>query len=159
MKNEINNNKAKKKITNPAILLRTADGYYRAGMILLQDTKDGVFFLKYSFSPCVVNFTFACELYFKYLLTVNNISYENKHFLDYLYKLLDDDIKNKIKIEYQKYNCNLKFEECINQHNNNFIEFRYMYEYKEIGAEPFSLKNLTKALNTVSHEFNNILNN
>lgn len=82
MENEMNAYRAKKKQINPAILLRSADGYNRAGIILLEDTKDGIFFLKYSFSPCVVNFAFACELYLKYLLIIKNISYGKSHGLN-----------------------------------------------------------------------------
>lgn len=159
MENEMNAYRAKKKPINPAILLRSADGYNRAGTILLEDTKDGIFFLKSSFSPCVVNFAFACELYLKYLLIIKNIYYGKSHGLNYLYELLDNDIKNKIKSEYQKYNSILNFETCINNHTKTFEEFRYMHEYTGIGVEPFSLRNLTKSLKTISHEFEKIVNN
>lgn len=155
MENEINTNIVKREDINPSILLRSADGYYRAGTILLKDTKDGILFFKYVFSPCVVNFSFACELYFKCLLSIKNVSYKNIHKLNYLYEMLENDIQNEIKSEYQKLKNKLDFEKCINIHTNVFVEFRYMHEYYGINADPFSLKNLSKALKKVAHKLKN----
>jgi hypothetical protein len=77
-------------------------------------------------SPTMVNTAFACELFLKSILILNNIDYRKIHGLKPLYDLLPNQgYKNFLKIEPS---IGKTFEEEMEKHSLDFINWRYYME-------------------------------
>ncbi|NLP47986.1 MAG: hypothetical protein GX345_03475 [Clostridiales bacterium] len=135
---------------NLPTMLRTADGYFLAGKAILDTQKNAVDFLKYYISPCAVNLAFACEIYLKYLYSIENQKAKaiKTHGLLDLFSELEATTQGKIKADYEKWTSLFSFDDCIKVHNRAFEDFRYMYEDEKngISIEPQSLYNLAVAI-------------
>ena len=99
------------------------------------------------------NIAFACELYFKCLLFINEINCAKKHDLFELYKLLPYEEKEKIK---QRHPCtNIpkeQFELNLEELGKAFIVFRYIYERKEVAFNAQFLIELVETLKKNIHD-------
>ena len=133
---------------NPIEYKYTADGFRdigtRAAMI-----ADGYLFLRYYVGPCAVNLSFSCELYMKAMINDVNL---HEHSLKKLFNKLDDNRQRDVRIEYDKIPCNLEFMECFETHDNAFIKWRYLGEYRDKETKSIdrkSLVNLARALSIV----------
>lgn len=144
----------KGKPISKATLLGEADGFLMAGKSL-KDYKDGVRFFRNFVSPCIVNLSFACELYLKYLImTQNGEKQVTGHKLQDLFNTLTEDMQKEIESDYNKNKSILSFTDCIQIHNDAFVDIRYLYEKvtdKNKSFEPRSLYNLAVALCNVSY--------
>jgi len=126
----------------------TADGFRiigtKAAMIV-----DGYLFLRYYVGPCAVNLSFSCELYMKAM--INNAKVHG-HSLKTLFSQLSENQQRDVQIEYNKIHCNLEFMECLERHDNAFVNWRYLGEYRDIETKSIdrkSLANLAKAFSVV----------
>ena len=111
------------------------------GEQMIQD-RDGFRFFLYHMAPSAVNLAFACELYLKALLAMENNGVAKKtHLLKCLFDLLSDPTKAEIRADYSSVETLQSLDECIATHNNAFVEWRYCYEKSgnPISFEPFSL--------------------
>lgn len=75
---------------------------------------------------------FGIELGLKELLYQKNIEYKNKHHLDYLFNLLNNNLKDKIikgTIKTMNISRN-EFDEFLNNNRNHFVGFRYSHELR-----------------------------
>ena len=120
-------------------------------MLKVKD-KNCVSFFRYYAAPCAVNLAFACELYLKALRAKEHSDIAKKtHYLKYLFYQLESDTQDEVRKEYEKFNTLQEFDECLDTHNNAFIEWRYYYEITEKNKsfEPMSLYRLAVSLNHV----------
>ena len=80
--------------------------------------------------PGFVNGLFACELYFKWLLDiddkVNEIKARKSHNIKELFDLLDESIKNELKENDYKSDYNL--EDLLSKIGKGFVEWRYIFK-------------------------------
>ncbi len=134
---------------NLSVMFREACGFFSVGEGLLNTIHNPVQFLAYYISPCAVNLAFACEVFLKYLYAIENDGKEHApgHGLLDIYDDLSQKTQDKIRSFYEENESILSFDECFNCHNKSFVEFRYMYEGRNmIGMEPQSLYNMAVAL-------------
>jgi hypothetical protein len=81
-----------------------------------------------------INLSFACEMFIKCLLVIEDIKYKKVHYLYALFKKLPDELKNKIKMDYK--NLIIKknmihlssFDQQLELHTNVFHEWRYYFD-------------------------------
>lgn len=143
---------------NPTMYKFSADGFRdignRAAMV-----KDAVLFFRYYIGPCVVNLSLSCELYMKAMI---NDAKLHEHSLIKLFNRLTENQQNAVRIEYDKMHCILKLMECLETHDNAFVDWRYLGEYfdpdkKKMSMDRKSLFNLARALSVVCER--EIMNN
>lgn len=114
-----------KKITN---MYKVARQFKNA----IPEPKSGVMvdfeFMKRVF-PYVVNKSFACEVYLKLILILDDKKIDKNHSIRSLYD------KSGINCEFEAYimaNSEMKdratIDDCINSFSNAFVEWRYIYE-------------------------------
>ena len=93
-------------------------------------------------TPEIVNLAFACEVYIKTLLTLYQIKTKKEHKLNELFALLPDDVQQEVKQQtFQKhpeYNrltgkilANGFGLDLLDLEANDFVEWRYLYEFKK----------------------------
>lgn len=92
------------------------------------DNTDGILFYV---TPAAVNAAFACEIYLKLLLYLNNIDYKKIHTLKGLFNLLPENIKADVKyhtvMNFGQWRDSFGFE-LLDNISNVFNELRYIYE-------------------------------
>lgn len=76
-------------------------------------------------SPLLVNSAFACEMYMKSLLILNNIPYQKSHGLKSLFDLLPKQYQDFLRIE--KYSRK-EFDKELDEHSDDFVKWRYYVE-------------------------------
>lgn len=132
---------------NPIEYKYTADGFRVIGTNLAK-IKNGYSFFRYYIGPCVVNLSFSCELYMKAMV---NDAKVHEHSLKKLFSKLDENQQHAVQIEYDKIHCNLDFIECLDIHDNAFVDWRYIGEHcdKKKAMDRKSLANLANALSVV----------
>lgn len=138
---------------NKLACYRHAQGFFDTGKQLLQ--KDGVSFLLFYFSPCVMNLSFSCELSLKLIKYIETgIEEKREHRLVELYNMLSEITRRKIEEKYIEKGGTRPFNECIHSNNDNFVTFRYLHEEssKERGSHPWDLRNLAESLLIVAGE-------
>ena len=114
--------------------------------------------------PGFVNGLFACELYFKWLLDiddkVNEIKARKSHNIKELFDLLDESIKNELKENDYKSDYNL--EDLLSKIGKGFVEWRYIFEdeNENFGEQsPFLyteefLNNYLLTIKNIAHKYN-----
>lgn len=92
------------------------------------DNTEGILFYV---NPAAVNAAFACEIYLKLLLYLNNIDYKKIHTLKELFNLLPENIKADVKyntvMNFGQWRDSFGFE-LLDNISNVFNELRYIYE-------------------------------
>ena len=84
---------------------------------------------------------FACEIFIKCLIVLNNETYDNDHLLEELwkkYRALDEIEANKVEMslkDWFKSDNPYMFDEMLTKASDAFKEWRYAYEYKNSGIE------------------------
>ena len=100
--------------------------------------REGVFEnrSKYQNIAGVVNLAFACELFLKCLLNVEEEPFEKKHALSELWKMYADscidkakELKNSVMAQII---TDMSFEELLQSDSNVFYNYRYFYELDKI---------------------------
>lgn len=83
-------------------------------------------------TPVIVNCAFACEIFLKLLLALQNTEYKKCHGLKDLFDLLSKETKEKINsCLLQNYGTlkDVNGFELLQMYSNAFTEWRYSYEY------------------------------
>ena len=148
----------------PDYLFHIAQGFYEVGLhVAYQVNKDNSVKGFQRIAPAVVNFTFAIELMLKGLHSLTTKMDLRGHKLWDLYKLLSQDIKQKIEDKYNLHREtksdelpsfrvimkkanenetetpeedskeNVSLRDLLVIHNNAFEDWRYLYEYSPTG--------------------------
>ena len=123
-----------------------ANAFYLASERNLEERPNGDGTVQVLSIPGIVNCAFACELYLKSLLMVHG--YQSRgHSIESLFRKLPDEIISQIIKEIEGY----KFENCLSNISNTFVDWRYSYEKEStlITFQTFLLK-LTESLKTHS---------
>ena len=76
--------------------------------------------------PCVLLLSFSCELYLKIIITKKGLTYKNTHDLLWLYNILDDVTRRKIR-EYSDETDENEFAKILQENKDTFPEWRYFY--------------------------------
>lgn len=92
--------------------------------------------------PTIVNYAFACELYIKYLLQINNIEQCHKHKLTDLFYLLPETSQQEIRTKMDIANFNQE----LNSISNAFVDWRYIYEKNDKSLHIEFLRNFCNVL-------------
>lgn len=108
-----------------------------------QQLTNGV--VKMLFVPQMALKALECELEMKYLILSKNECVEAKHNLEYLYKLLPENIRTECRKICDE---NEDFENYLHKYSDAFIDFRYENNFKGISSfEPWFLIRLSDVLN------------
>lgn len=100
----------------------------------------------------LTNVSFACELYFKYLLLKNRIDCRREHNLYKLYNKLPNEIRNELKKTHPKGNISAdEFELSLEEMGQAYMIFRYMYERENMAYNFQFLMELLFTLNNLIH--------
>ena len=86
---------------------------------------------------CVVNLSFACELFLKSLIKNKKVNrFHNTHDLKVLFEALEDDLKRDIKsrVTSNRRPEDFNFDESLQKSSKTFESWRYLYE-NPIGKE------------------------
>lgn len=111
------------------------------------------------FTANMVNSALACEIFLKALLVFHGIKLEELkriHGLNCLwerYKVLDQQSANKIKefINSEWFDSkNEQFDRMLNESSRVFVDWRYVYEYKEATINPQFLRGFRRILRDIS---------
>ena len=145
MKNDMQNYNSS--CFNKELCLRNANEFYKVAQLLDKQREHG----EYRFLiPCIVNLSFACELYLKYLLGRRTNKCKNGHSLFAIYNnLLSTEIKYQINEAFDS-NWVRSFEESLLICDKYFVDFRYLHEKDdEWSVHTSDLFRIVHALNTV----------
>lgn len=96
------------------------------------DNESGSVRSIYLRTPVIVNCAFACEIFLKLLLALQNTEYKKCHGLKELFDLLPKEIKEKINCYLLQNYGTLKDDngfELLQMYSKAFTEWRYSYEY------------------------------
>lgn len=106
------------------VCISEANAFLKVAEKLKEDIGD---FLTGEMYPCVVNLSFACELYLKAMIFWDSGTILKKHKLDEVFFILPETIRSQIELSYARGNdgdLNKLLQEC----SNAFIDWRYAYE-------------------------------
>ena len=119
---------------------RTADAFFRTAC-MIDNEPTYMEFKNDMLAPFAMNLMFSCELYIKYFLCsyvdLNDNRYRRRgHDIQFLFEELekfDVDITKKVR---KNYNASFpdgkpfrELNKVLELNNNNFKDFRYIYEY------------------------------
>lgn len=89
-------------------------------------------------TPVVVNCAFACEIFLKLLLEIENVTYKKQHGLKELFDLLSEELKGEINrqvfYEYGSLKDGWGFD-LLQRYSDVFTQWRYSYEYNNLQVE------------------------
>ena len=123
MKNDMQNYNSS--YFNKELCLRNANEFYEVAQLLDKHREHGEY--RY-LTPCIVNLSFACELYLKYLLGRRTNNSKNGHsLLDIYNNLPSPEIKQQIN-EALDSKWVRSFEESLLICDKYFVDFRYIHE-------------------------------
>lgn len=104
--------------------------------------------------PTVVNAAFACEMFLKALISNAGLDIpkgRDGHNLLKLYKVLSNDIQEKISSFCFRDSSKTEFENFLNNHAENFVNIRYFIEKKEFSnMSPMCIYQLTFNLSQIT---------
>ena len=123
---------------------------------ILKSSENGAEYLQLPV-PTVVNASFACELFFKALILKAGLNIpkgRNGHNLLQLYKVLPNDIQEKISNFCFHHSTKTQFENFLSNHAEDFVNIRYFIENNGfsnmspmlIYALAFNLGQITKSI-------------
>ncbi len=106
---------------------------------------------EYSYmSVFATNLSFACELYFKAILIKEEQELIKGHHLEGLFSQLSKQTQNILKKEFNKNRYIRSLKDTLNNCDNIFIDFRYLYENDKIKElHTTDLSNLVNSLRVV----------
>ena len=104
--------------------LDTAENLFSTGK------KDAAYLFTCSMYPLTVNASFACELYIKAILILNNLSYRHIHELKSIYSMLPEKVKESIEQAYSACGQSDSVDSILEKYNTAFINWRYPFDTK-----------------------------
>lgn len=84
--------------------------------------------------PYVVNITFACELYIKYIIKKEKGFYKKEHCIYELFLQLDTFTQSLIENNYKK-KCAINLLTTLKEEGENFINWRYAFEKSSLSIK------------------------
>ena len=88
--------------------------------------------------PMIMNLSFSCEIYLKFLIIKCGKKYDREHDLQSLHKILIQDYQDKIRDHYINMNGNDDFEKKLEDSKNVFKDWRYFYEI-DLDKQPYGI--------------------
>lgn len=113
----------------PQDIYHLAQAFYLAGNRAALNIEVGPNLVQSLLSPCVVNYCFSLELFFKALIQKNGYKAPKTHELEKLFNLLPSDEQTVIKEHFEAIIQQPEFIMFLVEISNYFQKVRYEYEY------------------------------
>ncbi|MDD6400033.1 MAG: hypothetical protein PUG10_00305 [Lachnospiraceae bacterium] len=125
--------------------LMSAEGFGAAAKLLMEKTNKNAWYLGIYAPAITANLSFACEIYMKQIIGFNEEKYTKGHYLRDLYRkispqereFIEGEFDEKVKSFLRKNSDWMEpfsINNCLDDYNKAFEEWRYVYEPKESNA-------------------------